>query len=285
VQRSTWLSAPARRAALEKIEALSVKIGYPDRWRRYRGLEIRAGDLAGNIARAQRFVNAYRMSRVGDPRNRDDWLLPPQTVNAYYSLAENEIVFPAAILQPPYFTAGADEAVNFGAIGAVIGHEIGHALDERGRMYDASGAARNWWTAEDERAWAAVTRALEEQYSGYQPQPGVRVNGTLTLLENAGDLAGLAIAFEAYRGWLDGRPAPTIDGLTGPQRFFLGWARIWRAKERDEYQRQMLLNSPYAPTVYRANGPLGHLDAFYDAFAVQPGDRLYRAPADRTRVW
>jgi predicted metalloendopeptidase len=285
VAASAWLSAPARREAFEKLARLSSKIGYPDRWRRYRGLDVRPDDLVGNMARAQQFANAYRMSRLRDTAGRDDWLLPPQTVNAYYSPAENEIVFPAAILQPPYFTASADDAVNFGAIGAVIGHEIGHALDERGRRYDARGAARDWWTQDDERAYATVTRPLVEQYSGYEPQPGARVDGVLTLAENASDLAGLAVAFAAYRSWLDGRPAATIDGLTGDQRFFLGWARIWRARERDEYQRQMLFSSPHAPAPYRANGPLGHLDALYDAFGVGPGDKLYVPPERRVRIW
>jgi predicted metalloendopeptidase len=285
VSASAWLSAPAKREALEKLARLSSKIGYPDRWRRYRGLEIRPDDLVGNMSRAQQFANAYRMSRLRDTAGRDVWLLPPQTVNAYYSPAENEIVFPAAILQPPYFTAGADDAVNFGAIGAVIGHEIGHALDERGRRYDARGAARDWWTQDDERAYASVTHPLVEQYGSYEPQPGSRVDGDLTLSENASDLAGLAVAFAAYRSWLNGKPPATIDGLTGDQRFFLGWARIWRARERDEYQRQMLFSSPHAPTRYRANGPLGHLDAFYDAFGVGPGDKLYVPPDRRVRIW
>ena len=285
VAASAWLSASAKREAIAKLQALSTKIGYPDRWRRYRGLEIRPDDLVGNMSRAQRFASAYRMGRVSDSGGRDDWLLPPQTVNAYYSPAENEIVFPAAILQPPYFTAAADEAVNFGAIGAVIGHEIGHALDDRGRRYDARGAARDWWTAADERAYAQLTGGLVAQYGSYEPQPGVRVSGTLTLLENAGDLAGLAIAFEAYQTWLSDRPSATIDGLTGKQRFFLGWARIWRSKERDEYQRQMLFSSPHAPAQFRANGPISHLDAFHDAFAVGPGDRLYRPPDRRVRIW
>jgi predicted metalloendopeptidase len=285
VRGSTWMSPRARAEALNKLATLSAKIGYPDRWRTYRGLEIRAGDLMGNVQRAQRFANAYRMSRVGARRDRDDWLMTPQTVNAYYSPAENEIVFPAAILQPPYFTAGADDAVNYGAIGAVVGHEIGHALDDRGRRYDARGAARDWWTPADEQAYGHVTRALVEQYYGYRPQPGMRVNGALTLGENAGDLAGLAIAFRAYQRALGGRPSAVVDGFTGEQRFFLGWARIWRSLERDEYQRQMLLNSPYAPAPFRANGPVSHLDGFHAAFAVGPADRLYRAPEGRVRIW
>ena len=285
VRASTWMSPRARDEALDKLSTLSAKVGYPDRWRSYGALEIRAGDLMGNVLRAQQFVNAYRMSRVGARRDRDDWLMTPQTVNAYYSPAENEIVFPAAILQPPYFTAEADDAVNYGAIGAVIGHEIGHALDARGRQYDAEGEARDWWTPDDDAAWAAVTRPLVAQYDGYRPQPDMRVNGALTLAENAGDLAGLAIAFRAYRRALDGRPAPVLDGLTGEQRFFLGWARIWRSLERDAYQRQMLLNSPHAPAPYRANGPVGHIDGFYEAFDVAPGDRLYRPADQRVRIW
>ena len=285
VRDATWLSGGARIEAFDKLTRLSSKIGYPDRWRSYRGLAIDPADLMGNVARAQRFENQYRMARVGQPDDRGDWLMTPQTVNAYYSPSANEIVFPAAILQPPFFNPAADDAVNYGAIGAVIGHEIGHALDDRGRRHDGTGAARDWWSRQDELAYRQRVAPLVEQYFGYSPQPSPRVNGTLTLAENVGDLTGLAVAYRAYLLALDGRSSREIDGFTGEQRFFLGWARIWRTKEREEYQRQMLLNSPYAPNEYRANGPVGHLDGFHRAFEVKPGDRLYRDPVTRVRIW
>jgi putative endopeptidase len=280
-----WMTPATKAEALDKLSKLTTKIGYPDAWRDYYGLAIKPDDLIGNVARAQKFENEYRMARIERPANRGEWLMPPQTVNAYYAPATNEIVFPAAMLQPPYFDLQADDAVNYGGIGAVIGHEIGHALDDRGRHTNGAGATRDWWRPQDEAAYRQRLAKLVEQFNGFSPVEGARVNGTLTLGENAGDLAGLAIAYRAYQLAQAGRPAPVIDGLTGDQRFFMGWAQIWRAKEREEFLRQTLLRSAYAPARFRANGPVSHVPAFYEAFGVREGDGLYRPPADRVRIW
>ena len=285
VKQSDWMSSRARDEALRKLATLATRIGYPDEWRDYSGLVITPGDLIGNVQRAKEFDRESRLARLLQPDDRDRWLLTPQTVNAYYSPGLNEIVFPAAILQPPLFQAGADDAVNYGAIGAIIGHEIGHALDGHGRVYDASGAVRDWWTPSDVQQFQTRTRPLVAQFDAYSPLPGMHVNGAFTLDENVGDLGGLAIAFRAYLASLKNRPSPVLDGFTGEQRFFLGWAQVWRSKERDGYLRQRLLTIPYAPGEDRANGPVSHIDGFYAAFGVQPGDALYRAPQDRVRIW
>jgi predicted metalloendopeptidase len=285
IKDASWMTSGTRTRALAKLVLLDRKIGYPDRWKAYHGLTIRPDDLVGNLQRGQRFENDYRMSRLGQPTSRGEWLMGAQAINAYYAPAVNEIVFPAAILQPPFFHLDADEAVNYGAIGAVIGHEIGHAFDERGRLYDAKGAPSNWWSARDDEAYRALVRPLVDHYNAFSPLPGLHVNGSLTLAENVGDLGGLAIAYRAYKLSLDGRPAPVIDGLTGDERFFMGWAQLWRSKEREGFMRQTLLTGIHAPARYRANGPLGHLDAFHDTFAVKPGDGLYTAPEARVRVW
>ncbi|HUF23335.1 MAG TPA: M13-type metalloendopeptidase [Vicinamibacterales bacterium] len=280
-----WMTPRTRAAALEKLAGMVTKVGYPDRWRDYRGLVIRADDLVGNVERAQRFDTAYRLSRVRRPEGRGEWLLPPQTVNAYYSPRLNEIVVPAAMLQPPLFQMDADEAVNYGGIGAVVGHELGHGFDGRGRFFDAGGAPRDWWEERDAREFRARAERLVLQFNGYRPLDGMQVNGGLTLDENVGDLGGLALAYRAYRLSLGDRTPPVIDGFTGDQRFFLGWAQVWRSVMREEYLRQWLAWIPHAPPQYRANGPVGHLDGFHAAFNVQPGDRLYVAPEKRIRIW
>jgi len=285
LREAEWMTSSARAEADAKLVRMRSKIGYPDAWREYRGLEISADDLFGNLLRGQRFDNRARMARLERPVDPGEWLMTPQTVNAYYAPATNEIVFPAAILQPPYFDPEADEAVNYGAIGAVIGHEIWHALDDRGRYYDAEGRSRDWWTPRDEAGYRALAQRLADHYAGYRSADGVPVNGGLTAAENLGDLAGLSIAYRAYARVLAGRPAPVIDGVTGDQRFFLGWARVWRAKDRPEYLRQILYTSPYAPAPFRANGPVGHLQAFHDAFGVKPGDGMFLPPAARLRVF
>jgi len=264
IGESRWMTPKTREAALDKLRAIVTKVGYPDRWREYRGLVIKADDLVGNIERAHRFDNAYRLSRVRRPMERGEWLLPPQTVNAYYSPALNEVVVPAAMLQPPLFQLDADDAVNYGSIGAVIGHEIGHGFD----------------APFQERA-----SQLVEHFDQYSPLPGMRINGVLTLGENIGDLGGLALAYRAYRLSLNGRRAPIIDGFTGDQRFFLGWAQVWRSVIREEYLRQWLTWIPHSPPQFRANGPVGHIDAFYEAFDVKPGDKLWIEPARRVRIW
>jgi putative endopeptidase len=263
-----------------------MKLAYPETWREYRGLVIKPDDLLGNVQRAQKFDNDYRMRRItGDRQSNTAWLITPQTVNAYYNPALNEMVVPAALLQPPLFDAGGDEAINFGGIGAVIGHEISHGFDDRGRLYDADGTVRDWWTARDAQEFERRAQQIVEQFSAYTPAGGLRVNGGLTRSENLGDLCGLSVAYRAYRIALEGRPAPIVDGLTGNQRFFLAWARAWRGAVRPEFLRQWLLTIPYAPPAYRANGAVGNIPAFYDAFGVKPGDRLYRDPAVRVTIW
>jgi predicted metalloendopeptidase len=280
-----WMSAATRRGALEKLFTLATKVGYPDQWRDYTGFVVKADDLIGNLQRGRTFDNEYRMATVRLSADHGNWLITPQTVNAYYNPMLNEIVIPAAMLQPPLFDVDADDAVNYGAIGAVIGHEIGHAFDGLGRQFDASHHARDWWKPADEAEFRTRALRLVRQFDGYSPAAGLHVNGLLTLGENVGDLGGLSIAHRAYTLSLKGKPSPVIDGLTGDQRFFLGWAQIWRSKMRDEYIRQMVLAVPYAPPAFRANGPLSNLQEFYDAFEVKAGDKLYRAPGDRVKIW
>jgi predicted metalloendopeptidase len=285
IDRCDWMSPDTKRRARQKLGLMSVKIGYPDEWREYRGLEIRPDDLLGNIQRAREFDNTYRLQRIKSATPRSEWLIAPQTVNAYYGPGQNELVVTAALLQPPVFDADADDAANYGAIGAIVGHEIGHGFDNRGRYYDGRGTVRDWWTPEDERAFLSRAQALVEQFNGLSPAPGLKVNGELTLAENIGDLAGLAIAHRAYELSLDGKEAPVLDGLTGERRFFLSWARLWRGRLRDEYLAQWLLSSPHPPTEFRANAPVRHLDAFHAAFNVRPGDRMWREPEKRIRIW
>lgn len=280
-----WMTPATRKEALAKLAKFTWKIGYPDRWRDYSGVRIVAGDLVGNVERARRFESEYQVAKLSKPVDRNDWLMTPQTVNAYYNPLNNEIVFPAAILQPPFFDLAADDAVNYGAIGAVIGHEIGHGFDDQGRRYDGDGRLRDWWTPADETEFQKRTQALVKQFAAYSPLPGININGELTLGENIGDLGGLSIAYRAYRISLGGRTAATIDGYTGDQRFFMGWAQAWRAKARDAYLQQQVLADPHSWSEFRVTGPVSNVEAFYTAFNVQPGDKLYRAPAERVRIW
>jgi putative endopeptidase len=280
-----WMTPATRKEALEKLSKFSPKIGYPPKWKSYAGLDIKGEDLLGNVERANRLEHEYQVGRLGKPVDRDEWLMTPQTVNAYYNPVKNEIVFPAAILQPPFFDATADDAVNYGSIGAVIGHEIGHGFDDQGRRFDGDGKLRDWWTPADEAEFQKRAKLLIEQFNGYSPLPGMNVNGELTLGENIGDLGGLSIAYQAYKLSLKGKPAPVIDGLTGDQRFFMGWAQAWRMKGREEYLRRQVLADPHAWAEFRANGPLGNIPAFYDAFGVKPGDKLYIAPEKRVKIW
>jgi predicted metalloendopeptidase len=285
IDESGWMAAATKRKAKQKLAALTVRIGYPDEWREYRGLVIKPDDLLGNMQRARQFESEYRLGRVKSAGRRNEWLIAPQTVNAYYGTGQNELIVTAALLQPPVFDADADEAANFGAIGAIVGHELGHAFDDRGRFYDGAGTVRDWWTPEDEAAFRTRARMLVDQFNGFSPLPGAKVNGELTLAENVGDLVGLSIAHQAYTLSRKGRAAPVIDGLTGDQRFFLSWARVWRGKLRDEYMRQWVLFSAHAPSQYRANTPVSNIAAFYEAFQLKPGDALYRDPAQRVRIW
>ena len=225
------------------------------------------------------------IGRMGEPVDRTEWGMTPQTVNAYYNPVNNEIVFPAAILQPPFFNLQADDAVNYGAIGAVIGHEISHGFDDQGRKSDGAGNLRDWWTAEDAAAFEQRATMLAEQYGAFEPIPGARVNGRLTLGENIGDVSGVAIAYRAYQKSLEGRQAPVIAGWTGDQRFFLGYAQVWRSMAREQALRQQLLTDPHSPGMYRTNGVLANLPAFYEAFNVRPGDRMYLPPERRVKIW
>ena len=272
-------------AALDKLSRLRVKVGYPDRWRDYSGLETRADDPVGNRKRALAWDWRRRVARLGQPTDRDEWGMTPQTVNAYYNAFFNEIVFPAAILQPPYFDPAADPAVNFGGIGGVIGHEMGHAFDDQGAKTDGRGAQRDWWSPADAARFKALTGRLVEQYAAYEPIPGRRIDGRSTLGENIGDNGGLRVALEAYRLSLRGGRAPRVGGFTGEQRFFLSWAQTYREVIRDAQLRQDLVSDPHSPSVFRVNGVVRNIDAWYRAFDVRPGDRLYLAPGARARIW
>jgi putative endopeptidase len=280
-----WMTPATRQEALAKLGRFTTKIGYPETWRDYTGLVIEPDDLLGNVHRAERFETAYQVAKLGKPVDRTEWLMTPQTVNAYYNPVMNEIVFPAAILQPPFFDFGADDAVNYGGIGAVIGHEIGHGFDDQGRRYDGTGALRDWWTEQDAREFAARAQKLIEQYNAAEPLPGLHINGELTIGENIGDLGGVSIAYQAYKLALGGQPSPTIGGLTGEQRLFAGWAQIWRSKYREPEARRRLLVDPHAPPKYRVNIPLSNVPGFYEAYGVRPSDDMYLPPGDRVQIW
>jgi predicted metalloendopeptidase len=285
IDQLPWMTDETKVRATEKLDKITTKIGYTEKWRDYSKLEIRPDDLVGNLMRSAAVEHDRMIEKLGKPVDRTEWGMTPQTVNAYYNPSMNEIVFPAAILQPPFFDAEADDAVNYGGIGAVIGHEISHAFDDQGSRYDANGNLKNWWTDHDRAAFKQLTSKLVAQYESYSPLPEQHVNGQLTLGENIADLSGMAIAFKAYRLALDGRPAPVIDGWTGDQRFFIGWAQVWRRKYRDAEMVRRLLTDPHSPSAYRANGPLTNLTAFYEAFDVTEGDRLFKPAADRIQIW
>ena len=285
IERLDWMSAETKEAALVKLAAIRVKVGYPDSWRDYGALEVRPGDPVGNRKRALSWDWKRRIVRLGQATDRDEWGRTPQTVNAYSNSFFNEIVFPAAILQPPYFDPAADPAVNYGGIGGVIGHEMGHAFDDQGAKTDARGAQRNWWSPADAERFKALGGRLAEQYSRYEPIPGVYVNGATTLSENIGDLGGLSIALEAYRLSLHGQPAPVLDGTNGDQRFFLSWAQTYRENIREEALRADLASDPHSPAVFRVNGVVRNMGAWYEAFGVKKGDRLYLEPRDRVSIW
>jgi putative endopeptidase len=285
IAASAWLSPEGKAEARRKLERLRIEIGYPGAWRGYRGFEVRRGDLLGNIDRGRRHDAAFRMTVSrgrADPRY---WLLTPQTPNASYTAAANEMLVPAAILQPPFFDAKAEDAVNYGAIGAIVAHEIGHALDDRGRFFDANGRVRDWWRPADGAEYARRAGLLIDQFNRYEPAAGAHVDGVRTLRENLSDLSGLSIANAAYHLSLGGRPAPVVDELTGDQRFFIAWARAWRSKERGDYLRQWVATLPHSPPEYRVNGIVGHIPAFYNAFNVSAQDRLHREQALRLKIW
>jgi putative endopeptidase len=280
-----WMSPETRAEAKKKLSKITVKIGYPDKWRDYSALSVRSDDLFGNLLRASQFEHQRYVMRTGGPVDKGEWLMTPQTVNAYYNSTTNEITFPAAILRWPFYDMTADDAVNYGGIGSVIGHEISHGFDDSGRQFDGDGNLRDWWTAGDGVKFKQRASALAKQYSGCSVFDNRHLNGELTLGENIGDLSGMAVAFKAYQISLNGKTAPEIDGFTGKQRFFLGWAQVWRRKYRDEDLLKRLVTDPHSPSEFRANGPASNIDAFYDAFAVAPADRMYRPPVERVKIW
>ena len=285
IQAVDWMTPETKKAALEKLASFRPKIGYPPKWKSYAALEVVPGDAYGNARRAEVWVHEYMRSKLGKPSDRDEWFMNPQTVNAYYNPAFNEIVFPAAILQPPFFDADADPAVNYGAIGGVIGHEMGHGFDDQGAKSDANGVLRTWWSDADVDAFKKRTDVLADQYSTFEPLPGIKVNGRLTLGENIGDVGGLTVAYKAYQLALGDKPDATIDGYSGDQRFFLGWAQVWRTLYRDQALRNQVLTDPHSPAMYRVNGVVRNLDAWYRAFDVKEGDALYLPPDARVKIW
>ncbi|NDU92088.1 MAG: M13 family metallopeptidase [Ferrovum sp.] len=285
IETLSWMGPNTREEALRKLAALNTKIGYPARWRDYSALVIQPGDLLGNLMRASQFETRRQFDKLGQPIDREEWGMTPQTVNAYYSARLNEIVFPAAILQPPFFNPQADDAVNYGAIGAVIGHEISHAFDDQGSQSDGQGNLRNWWTDADRQQFSLRTHALVEQYNAYSPLPGYFVNGELTLGENIADNSGLAIAFKAYHLALENESAPIIDDLSGDQRFYCGWAQVWRSRARDAETIRLLKVDPHAPAAVRANGALVNQPGYQAAFDTRPGDQMYRTPDQQVILW
>ncbi|HUW37949.1 MAG TPA: M13 family metallopeptidase [Rhodocyclaceae bacterium] len=280
-----WMSPATKKAAQAKLSMLMIKIGYPSKWRDYSKLSIAPDDLVGNVRRAAVFEYRWEIAKLGGPIDRTEWDMTPQTVNAYYNPELNEVVFPAAILQPPFFDVAADPAVNYGAIGAVIGHEISHGFDDQGSQYDGAGNLHDWWTAEDHKKFAAKTAALVKQYGAFSPLPGYPINGALTLGENIADNSGLAIAYKAYHLSLAGKPAPVIDGYTGDQRFFMGFAQVWRTKMRDQMAIVRIKSDPHSPPQFRVKGTLQNQPGFYRAFDVKPGDQMYLPPDQRVTIW
>ena len=280
-----WMSAETKKVALEKLAAFRPKIGYPNKWRDYSKLDVNPGDAFGNKARAAVFAWNRQVSRLNQPTDRDEWGITPQTINAYYNPVFNEVVFPAAILQPPFFDPNAAAAVNYGAIGGVIGHEMGHGFDDQGAKSDAKGVLRTWWKTEDVEAFKKRTEALADQYTSFEPLKGLHLNGHLTLGENIGDLGGVSIARDAYLISLNGSPAPSVGGFTAEQQFFMGWAQVWRELNRDEALRNQVMTDPHSPGENRVNGVVRNIDAWYAAFQVQSSDKLFLAPEKRVRIW
>jgi putative endopeptidase len=287
IENLQWMSPETKARALDKLAKFNVKIGYPSKWRDYSALQVREGDLAGNVERSGKFEWAYDVARIGKSVDKQEWGMTPQTVNAYYQSTKNEVVFPAAILQPPFFDPKADMAVNYGGIGAVIGHEITHGFDDQGRKSDGTGMLRDWWAAEDAAKFNEQAAKYGAQYEAVNfPQlPGLHIIPKLTMGENIGDLGGILMALDAYRISLHGQPAPVLDGFTGEQRVFMGWAQVWRTLTRDDALRQLITTNPHSPGQVRAFAPLRNVDAWYEAFGVKEGDAEYLKPEDRVRIW
>jgi putative endopeptidase len=284
IDNLTWMAPETKARARAKLANFTTKIGYPDQWRDYSALEVRSDDLIGNAMRSAEFEHLYQVGKLGGPVRKWEWGMTPMTINAYANFGMMEIVFPAAILQPPFFDPNADPALNYGGIGAVIGHEISHHFDDQGAKYDEHGRLSDWWTPADVKAFEAAGKSLIAQYDAYEIFPGAKLKGDFTLGENIGDLAGLTVAYDAYRHSLGGKAAPVIEGTTGDQRFYLGWAQVWRRNYREANLRQRLITDPHSPSEQRV-AVVRNLDPWYDAFSVQPGQKLYLTPAERVRIW
>jgi putative endopeptidase len=280
-----WMSAETKAKAKAKLATYNPKIGYPKKWRDYSKLTVKADDPWGNADRASAFEYDRHLAKLGHPVDRDEWGMTPMTVNAYYNPELNEIVFPAAILQPPFFDPNADDAVNYGGIGAVIGHEISHGFDDQGRKFDASGSVRDWWTAEDGKRFDAEAKVFGDEYAKFEAAPGAFVNPKLTMGENIADFAGVQVALDAYHHSLGGKPAPVIDGLTGDQRFFLAFAQAWRGEQREDSIKTQVASDPHSPRRFRIIGPLRNLDAWYKAFNIGADSKFYIPPDQRVRLW
>jgi predicted metalloendopeptidase len=280
-----WMGPETRGRAQDKLAKFKPYIGYPDKWIDYATLDVRRDDLIGNVRRATAFEFQRQIDKLAKPVDRDEWDMTPQSVNAYYDPPKNKIVFAAAILQAPFFDLAADDAVNYGAIGSVIGHEISHGFDDDGRRYDGEGNLKDWWTTADDEAFTKRADALIAQYDKFVPLEGLHVNGKATLGENIGDLSGVTIAYKAFQKSLAGKESPVIDGLTGDQRFFMGWAQVWRDKARDEYTRLIVLSDEHSPGKFRVNGVVANMPEFHAAFGVAPGDAHYLAPEACVKIW
>lgn len=285
IQDAKWMSASTKTEAMAKLNAFGAKIGYPDTWRDYSTMKVSRGDLVENMRQATEWQYRFDLNKLGKPVDRSEWFMTPQTNNAYYSPQLNEIAFPAGILQPPYYDEHADLAVKYGSIGATIGHEMGHGFDDQGRKSDSKGQLRDWWTKEDAERYMAEAKKLVAQYSTYSPVKGIFLNGQQTLGENIADVAGLIVAYDAYKMALGGKPAPVIDGYTGEQRFFLAYAQSWMTKTRDERLRDQAVSGVHSPAEFRVNGVVRNVDAWYAAFGVKPGDKLFLKPEERARPW
>jgi putative endopeptidase len=285
IENLTWMSDATKKKALDKWAAFNTKIGYPDKWRDWTGLATSRDNYYGNVAAANAFNYRWELDKIGKPVDKSEWGMTPQTINAEYNPEMNSIEFPAAILHPPFFDAKADDAVNYGAIGAVIGHEISHGFDDQGAQYDGDGNLRDWWTKDDHEKFAAKTKALVAEYNSFEPLAGYHVNGELTLGENIADNSGLAIAYKAYKIATAAKPAPVIDGFSGDQRLYLGFAQVWRGKYRDNLVIQLVKTDPHSPVQFRGNGTLVNQPGFYAAFDVKEGDKMYRAPDQRVIMW
>lgn len=284
IEHNSWMAPETKKAAIEKLTKMDVSVGYPDKWRDYSNLKVDVADLYGNVERSGQFEWAYQLSDLGKPVDHKKWSMTPQTVNAYNGGLENRIVFPAGILQAPFFDPKADPAVNYGAVGAIIGHEISHGFDDQGRKIDSTGAVRDWWTKADAERFDVQAKKFGAQYDSYEPVPGMHVNGQLTMGENIADFAGVLVALDAYHGSLEGKPAPVIDGFTGDQRFFLAFGQSWRSKQRDDDTKKQIASDPHSPHKFRVIGPLRNVDAWYTTFNLMSG-KYFLAPQERTRIW